>query len=78
MSAAASVAENVLRHAPPGRGGVQTRFTIGRTGKQYPRMGKMFANWLTKDTLLSMMKNWPKFSDGVLGGKPVYIQQCAS
>jgi anaerobic sulfite reductase subunit C len=45
----------------------------GRTGKQYPRMGKLFANWLTEDSLLGMMRNWPKFSDWVLGGKPVYI-----
>ena len=45
----------------------------GRTGKQYPRMGKMFANWLTEEPLLAIMRNWPKFSDWVLGGKPVYI-----
>ena len=45
----------------------------GRTGKQFPRMGKMFANWLTEDTLLAIVRNWPKFSSWVLGGKPVYI-----
>jgi len=45
----------------------------GRTGKQYPRMGKMFANWLTEDCVLAILKNWPAFSDWVLGGKPVYI-----
>lgn len=45
----------------------------GRTGKQYPRMGKMFANWLTEDSVLSIMKNWPAFSEWVLGGKPVYL-----
>jgi anaerobic sulfite reductase subunit C len=45
----------------------------GRTGKQYPRMGKMFANWLTEPSLLAIMANWPKFSDWVLGGKPVYV-----
>ena len=45
----------------------------GRTGKQYPRMGKMFANWLTEESVLEIMKNWPKFSDWVLGGKPIYI-----
>jgi anaerobic sulfite reductase subunit C len=45
----------------------------GRTGKQYPRMGKMFANWLTEESVLAIMKNWPKFSEWVLGGKPVYL-----
>ncbi len=45
----------------------------GRTGKQYPRMGKMFANWLSEESLIAIMKNWPAFSDWVLGGKPVYI-----
>ena len=45
----------------------------GRTGKQYPRMGKLFANWLTEDCVLAILKNWPAFSDWVLGGKPVYI-----
>ena len=45
----------------------------GRTGKQYPRMGKMFANWLTEDSVLAIMSNWPKFSEWVLGGKPVYL-----
>lgn len=45
----------------------------GRTGKQYPRMGKMFANWLTEDSVLAIMSNWPKFSEWVLGGKPIYI-----
>ncbi|MCI6274667.1 MAG: sulfite reductase subunit C [Coriobacteriaceae bacterium] len=45
----------------------------GRTGKQYPRMGQMFANWLTTDTVLQIFANWPKFSEWVLGGKPLYI-----
>ena len=45
----------------------------GRTGKQFPRMGKMFANWLTEEPLLAIMENWPKFSAWVLGGKPVYV-----
>ena len=36
-------------------------------------MGKMFANWLSEASLIEIMKNWPAFSDWVLGGKPIYI-----
>jgi len=45
----------------------------GRTGKQYPRMGRTFLNWVTEDVVLGVLKNWPKFSAWVLDYKPVYI-----
>ena len=45
----------------------------GRTGKQYPRMGKMFANWVTEDVVLAIFRNWPKFSAWALDYKPVYL-----
>lgn len=45
----------------------------GRTGKQYPRMGKMFANWLTEESVLAIFRNWPKFSAWALDYKPVYL-----
>lgn len=45
----------------------------GRTGKQYPRMGQMFARWMDEDTVIQMMKNWKDFSAYVLDNKPVYL-----
>ncbi len=45
----------------------------GRTGKQTPRMGKMFLNWVTEDVVFGVIKNWQKFSDYVMGGKPEYL-----
>lgn len=30
----------------------------GRTGKQYPRMGKMFLNWVTEDVVIKVIQNW--------------------
>ena len=45
----------------------------GRTGKQYPRMGQMFARWMDEDTVIQMMKNWKDFSAYVLDNKPVYM-----
>ncbi|MGL5000422.1 MAG: sulfite reductase subunit C [Cetobacterium sp.] len=50
------------------------RVTIGgRTGKQYPRMGKMFLNWVTEDVVMAVIGNWQKFSSNVLHHKPMYI-----
>lgn len=45
----------------------------GRTGKQYPRMGKMFLNWVTEDVVLGVIGNWQKFSSNVLHHKPQYL-----
>lgn len=45
----------------------------GRSGKQYPRMGKMFANWLSEEAVLKILENWPKFSEWALDGKPEYL-----
>ncbi len=45
----------------------------GRSGKQYPRMGKTFLNWVTEDVVISVIKNWQKFSAWVLDYKPFYI-----
>lgn len=45
----------------------------GRTGKQYPRMGKMFLNWVTEDVVMKVIGNWQKFSANVLHHKPMYI-----
>ncbi|MCI7239396.1 MAG: sulfite reductase subunit C [Peptoniphilaceae bacterium] len=45
----------------------------GRTGKQYPRMGTMFAKFMSEDAVIQMMKNWQEFSRYVLDGKPVYL-----
>lgn len=50
------------------------RMTIGgRTGKQYPRMGKMFLNWVTEDVIIKVIGKWQKFSANVLHHKPMYI-----
>lgn len=50
------------------------RMTIGgRTGKQFPRMGKMFLNWVTEDVVINVIKNWQEFSANVLKNKPQYI-----
>lgn len=45
----------------------------GRTGKQYPRMGKTFVDFVTEDVVLAIMKNWQKFSKIVLDGQPRYL-----
>ncbi|MGL5124276.1 MAG: sulfite reductase subunit C [Fusobacteriaceae bacterium] len=45
----------------------------GRTGKQYPRMGKMFLNWVTEDVVIKVIENWQNFSANVLHNKPVYL-----
>lgn len=45
----------------------------GRSGKQYPRMGKMFLNWITEEPLLQMFGNWQKFSAWVMNNRPEYI-----
>lgn len=45
----------------------------GRTGKQYPRMGKMFLNWVTEDVVIKVIQNWQSFSANVLHHEPVYI-----
>lgn len=45
----------------------------GRTGKQYPRMGKMFLNWVTEEVIVDVVKNWQSFSSNVLHHKPEYL-----
>lgn len=45
----------------------------GRSGKQYPRMGKTFLNWVTEDVVIAVLGNWQKFSAWVLDNKPVYM-----
>lgn len=45
----------------------------GRTGRQTPRMGKMFLNWATEETLLAVLGNWQKFSAWVMDYKPEYL-----
>ena len=45
----------------------------GRTGKQYPRMGKTFADFLSEDAVLAIMRNWQAFSAEVLKGQPRYL-----
>lgn len=45
----------------------------GRTGKQTPRMGKMFLNWVTEEVVLGIFKNWKAFSAEILEHKPVYL-----
>ncbi len=50
------------------------RVTLGgRTGKQFPRMGKLFLNWVTEDVVLGMFGNWQKFSAWVMDYKPEYL-----
>lgn len=50
------------------------RVTLGgRTGKQNPRAGKLFMNWVTEDVILAMFGNWQKFSAWVLDYKPEYL-----
>ena len=45
------------------RGKQLYRVTLGgRTGKQNPRAGKLFLNWVTEDVVLGMFANWQKFS----------------
>ena len=45
----------------------------GRTGRQTPRVGKMFLNWATEDVILGVLKNWQKFSAWVMDYKPEYL-----
>ena len=45
----------------------------GRTGKQNPRAGKLFLNWVTEDVVLGMFGNWQKFSAWALDYKPEYL-----
>lgn len=45
----------------------------GRTGKQSPRMGKIFLNWVTEEVVLAVLGNWQKFSAWVLDNKPLYM-----
>lgn len=45
----------------------------GRSGKQFPRMGKMFANWLSEEAVLQIIANWPAFSEWALEGKAEYL-----
>ena len=50
------------------------RVTLGgRTGKQNPRAGKLFLNWVTEDVILGMFANWQKFSAWALDYKPEYL-----
>lgn len=50
------------------------RITIGgRTGKQFPRMGKMFLNWVSEGVVVNVIKNWQDFSANVLKNKPQYL-----
>ena len=50
------------------------RVTLGgRTGKQNPRSGKLFLNWVTEDVVLGMFANWQKFSAWALDYKPEYL-----
>ena len=51
-----------------------SRVTLGgRTGKQNPRAGKLFLNWVTEDVILGMFANWQKFSAWALDYKPEYL-----
>lgn len=45
----------------------------GRTGKQYPRMGKTFVDFVTEDVVLDIIKNWQPFSEEILKGQPRYL-----
>ena len=45
----------------------------GRTGKQYPRTGKTFADFLSEEAVLAIIKNWQAFSADVLKGQPRYL-----
>lgn len=45
----------------------------GRTGKQYPRMGTTFVDFVTEDVVISIIKNWQEFSATVLDHKPEYL-----
>ncbi len=45
----------------------------GRTGRQTPRMGKMFLNWATEETIIAVLKNWQYFSSWVMDNKPEYL-----
>ncbi|MDA8426717.1 MAG: sulfite reductase subunit C [Treponema sp.] len=45
----------------------------GRSGKQYPRAGKIFLNWVTEEVLLAVIGNWQAFSAEVLNHQPRYL-----
>lgn len=45
----------------------------GRTGRQTPRTGKVFLNWVTEDVIMGVLGNWEKFSAWALDYKPVYL-----
>ena len=45
----------------------------GRTGRQTPRLGKMFLNWATEETVFAVLENWQKFSAWVMDYKPEYL-----
>ena len=45
----------------------------GRTGRQTPRLGKMFLNWASEETILAVLGNWQKFSAWVMDYKPEYL-----
>ncbi|MBQ1523537.1 MAG: sulfite reductase subunit C [Firmicutes bacterium] len=45
----------------------------GRTGRQTPRLGKMFLNWASEDVIIAVLKNWQKFSAWVMDYKPEYL-----
>ncbi|MGL4655162.1 MAG: sulfite reductase subunit C [Sarcina sp.] len=45
----------------------------GRTGKQTPRMGKTFLNFVTEEVVLQMFANWQDFSAWTLDYKPEYL-----
>lgn len=45
----------------------------GRSGKQFPRMGKTFVDFVTEDVVLAILSNWQEFSATVMNHKPEYI-----
>lgn len=47
----------------------------GRTGKQYPRMGKTFVDFVTEDVVIAIIKNWQPFSKYVLKDQPTYTEE---
>ncbi|MGL5614709.1 MAG: sulfite reductase subunit C [Sarcina sp.] len=50
------------------------RVTLGgRTGKKNPRMGKIFVDYVTEETLFAIFNNWIPFSKDVLNNQPRYI-----
>ena len=49
------------------------RILIGAGPEQFPRMGKVFLNWVTEDVVTGIIRNWESFSADVLEHKPVYL-----